>query len=123
MARYLVDTCVWIDFFEAREKFGRFAIRFFAKNIESEILLSNAVLNELKNNHKNLAVLYMFRNLKRIYVTLEEFNEAERISNKRNLPLADCILAIQARNHDASVITRDKHFFYDLADIVRARHP
>ena len=65
----------------------------------------------------------MAKVLIKIDISKAEFIEAKALSSKRNLPFVDCLNAIQARNHKAIMITRDKHFFENLTDITPAKKP
>ncbi len=59
----------------------------------------------------------------KISPTKEEILEAKKLSITRNIPFIDCLNAIQARNHEAILVTRDKHFFINLKDIVKVYTP
>jgi len=135
MTKYLVDTCVWRDFYENRtgltgNNLGKHAAKFFSKVIENEdkILFSEFLIDELKIQYSDeeitnfLSIFIMMRILKRINITNEEIYEAEKLSTKRNLPFVDCLDAVQARNHNAILISQDKHF-QKLSDITKTMLP
>ena len=59
----------------------------------------------------------------RVDITEDEYDEAKRISTERDLPLSDCINAVQARNHSALLVSQDKHILEDLSDISEVVRP
>jgi len=113
MTRYYVDTCLWIDFIE-----GRTDDDIFTKIIENEdtVIYSYPLEKELLKYLKliQLRMLYTLLSSKRLLypvtVTDIEKLEAHELSNSRNLPFADTLHAILARDNQATLLTRDKHF-------------
>mgnify|MGYP001596699850 CR=1 FL=1 len=53
----------------------------------------------------------------------EEYAEAKKLSELRNLPFVDCLNVIQARNNNAVVVSQDEHFTKNLSDIVKVIKP
>lgn len=136
MKKFLVDTCVWRDFYENRKnKLGKdiskLSSDFFSKVIikHHTILFSDVLVQELKKEYSlqeinELLGVFKFMNiLEFIEITKDEYSEAKQLSKERNLPLGDCIFAIQARNSGAILITRDAHFFKNLKDIANIKRP
>jgi len=136
MVVYLVDTCVWRDFYENRisksgSLIGKFAADFFLKVLKHKdnILYSEGLIKELRVDYDKddvddmLDMLIRCNVLKNIDIKKEEFFEAKQISEKRSLPFMDCLNAIQARNHNAILVTRDLHYFNKLKDIINAVRP
>ena len=134
--KYLVDTCVWRDFYEDREgfkkeKLGFFATKFFKIVLKKKhkIIYSKALIKELKiaydkvSINQLLSLLIAVKVLELVEIKEQEFKEAKNISKKLNLPFVDCLNAVQARNHRAILITQDKHFFYHLKDICVVKRP
>ena len=135
MVEYLVDTCIWRDFYEDRiSKSGRLlgteANMFFQKILKNKkdlIPFSEIIVAELLKDYKKeevfemLELLELSGKLKRINISKEEHIEAKILSSTRNLPYADCLYAVQARNNKAILITQDKHFFNNLNDICEVR--
>lgn len=134
--KYFIDTCVWRDFYENRKSFlgrnlGKEAVFLFQKIIteKSMILFSESLIDELKISYSIFEIEQMFDMLsligvlKRIEITQNEFTEAKLLSKSRKLPFVDCLNAIQARNHDAILISQDKHILRNLKDIVISRRP
>jgi predicted nucleic acid-binding protein len=127
---YLVDTCIWRDFYEDRVSktnapIGKFASEFFMKVLQRKdtILFSEGLLRELgvdfsKKDINDMLTVFMYSNiLMRIDITESDFLEAEKLALERNLPKIDCLNAIHARNYNAVLITRDRHYFENLQDI------
>lgn len=136
MTKYFLDTCIWRDFYEDRNSknkkpMGKYATLLFIKilNRKDKILYSETLIWELKKDYnpdeiKDMLNLLMINKvLVRLNITKEEFLEAKKISEKRSLPLVDCINAIQARNHNAIMVSQDKHFFMSLSDISKTLKP
>jgi predicted nucleic acid-binding protein len=135
MVIYLVDTCIWRDFYEDRFSsdmpIGRYATEFFMKVLKrkDKILFSRGLLKELSKDYSEMDIddmlrIFMYCDiLVRIDITVDDMSEAESLSDKRNLPLIDCLNAVQARNHDAVLVTRDMHYFKELDDIMSPVRP
>ena len=133
---YLLDTCVWRDFYENRfskigKPLGEYATDLFMKILKSKnkILFSEALVWELKKDYEEkdindmLNLLFLNKTLTRIEITKEEHLEAKRLSQERNLPFIDCLNVIQAKNHKALMISQDDHYLKYLTDIVKTLKP
>jgi predicted nucleic acid-binding protein len=136
MRKFIIDTCVWRDFFEDRvsregrhigmDAFGAF-LRVLKK--DDMIIYSDLFVSELKSDYGEeeienwLGFLFACGRLVRISPTKEETCEAAALSRDREIPFGDCIFAVMARNHGATVVTRDRHFFKNLRDITKAIRP
>jgi predicted nucleic acid-binding protein len=136
MAVYLVDTCVWRDFYEDRisksgTPIGKYATDFFMKILKrkDKILFSEGLLRELGKDYNQrdiddmLNILMQCNVLTKIDILKAEFLEAKELSEERNLPFIDCLNSVQARNHQAILVTRDEHYFKNLKDIIKAVKP
>ena len=134
--RYLLDTCVWRDFYQARysksgNPLGQYAAKLIAKIVSDKevILFSEFLITELKarfDENEILNMLNLFfinKTLVRIEIKESEVYEAERLSEKRNLPFVDCLNAVHARDHNATLVSQDKHIINNLSDIAVARRP
>lgn len=134
--RYLIDTCIWRDFYENRfsktnKPIGKYAADLFMKILKQKhtILFSKALVWELKKDYNKKAIndmlnlLFMNKTLKRIEITKEEYKEGKILSEERDIPFIDCLNAIQARNHKATMVSRDQHFIDDLSDITKPVKP
>jgi len=58
----------------------------------------------------------------KIEATEKQVKESYVIKNKLNIPFGDAIHAVLARDNNALMITRDKHF-YDLANEIEIKKP
>jgi len=134
--RYLIDTCIWRDFYENRfsksgKPFGEYASKMFLKILKNkgEILFSEALIWELgkyfgDNEIGSMLDLFYFNGvLIKIEIKKHEAKEAKILSKKRNIPFVDCLLVIQAQNYNAILVTQDKHILNQLKDIVKAIKP
>lgn len=134
MARYLVDTCVWIDYLEDEgscQHLRQSAEIFFRKVIDKryDLFMAECTLFELKKkfSDEQIANLMLILNkcglLKRLRPTAEQITQAEKLAQKKDLPKNDCLIAIQARDNSAVVITQDKHLLLGLVDVASAIRP
>jgi predicted nucleic acid-binding protein len=134
--KYLLDTCIWRDFYEDRfskinRPLGKYAHDLFMKIIKnkSEIYFSDIIIRELKKDYSNqdinemLTIFFMNNALIRVNISKEEHLEAKKLSKERNLPYADCLIAIQARNYNTILVSQDAHLINDLKDIVKCIRP
>ena len=136
MAKYLLDTCIWRDFYEDRVSrkgtlLGEHATKLFTRIIKERdtIIFSEALVWELKRDYEEdnimdmLNLLFFNNVLVRIEIVKEEFLEAKQLSKERKLPFIDCLNAIQARNHKAILVSQDRHILSNLSDITQAKRP
>ena len=134
--RYLVDTCVWRDFYEDRKNrhavsLGRPAVAAFLRIISkrSEILICQTIVKELSKAFSRekieemLGFISATGHLRWIEPTRKEVEEARTLATARSLPFADCLFAVLAKNHGAIVVTRDYHLLRRLKDVVVALRP
>lgn len=134
--KYLLDTCVWRDFYENRfSKFGKplgqYATDLFIKILKNKdkIIFSEALIWELKKDYKEkeiydmLNLLFLNKILVKIGITKEEYSEAKKLAQERNLPFVDCLNAVHARNHKAILVSQDEHYLKSLSDISKTVKP
>jgi hypothetical protein len=134
--KYIVDSCIWRDFYEDRiSKIGRplgsYAYNFFLKVLRKNciILFSDALIWELRKYYDEAEVISMINfiarigSLKRIEITSEDDLEAQELCARRNIPRIDCLNAVHARNHQATLISQDKHVIHMLSDICLSSRP
>ena len=122
MTKYYIDTCLWIDFIE-----GRTDDDIFVRIIEDEdtILYSYPIEKELLKyfNVSRIRMIYVLLSSKGLLYLVNvndtEKYEAYNLSNSRNVPFSDALHAVLARDNDAIVLTRDKHFILlkDICDV------
>lgn len=60
--------------------------------------------------------------IKRIHPTKLEGEEARRLVIQRDVPFGDALHAILARNHEALLVSMDRHFD-KLKDVTQAKVP
>ena len=131
--KYYVDTSIWRDYYEDRSDdirpLGELAFQFFKYCIESEciIIYSDLVLEEL-------GIAYSKGEIKKIMDIvsglLEEVaspseqqkSDAKRLKRELNIPFADAMHAVLARDNDAILISRDCHF-HELREVVVVKYP
>lgn len=136
MVEYLIDTCIWRDFYEDRfskvgKHLGKYATDLFVKIIKNKdkILFSESLIWELKKDYCEeeindmLNFLFLSKILIKIEIKKEEYLEAKKLSQERNLPFIDCLNAIHARNYKAVIVSQDEHFFKGLSDIIKPSRP
>lgn len=122
MARkFYLDTSIWRDYFEDRRDnirpLGEFAFDFL-KNCEKKkciVLFSNLIISELEGYYSNEKINHVFSSFKKIIkkvsISDEQKLEAEKISLIiKESHLKDTLHAILAKDNNAVMITRDKHF-------------
>ena len=120
--KYYVDTCIWRDFHENRsDRFrplGEWAFQFFRmiKKTRSKVLYSSLILKELsivfdkKTILEILSIVNDENLLEKVKINREQYGEAARLNRDRKLPFVDLLHAILARDNNAILVTRDKHF-------------
>ncbi|MFH0869628.1 MAG: PIN domain-containing protein [archaeon] len=134
--KYIVDACIWRDFYEDRislvgRPLGSYAYEFFVKILKKKnvILFSKVLIIELRLRYSHeeidelLNLLGHMGKLSRIEITEEEDVEARELALKRKIPYNDCLNAIHARNHGAVLISQDKHVIHALSDICESSRP
>lgn len=127
---YYLDTQTWLDFAEKRGYNGEIVKRLLQKIIKENkiILYSDFTIRELKklgyleNEINKILSAAKPNNLKRIHKTKEQFLEGKKLAKQRNIPLGDAIHAILARDHEATLVSRDSDF-QRLKDIVETKTP
>lgn len=88
--KYLLDTCIWRDFYENRfsktgRPLGQYATNLFIKILKNkdQIIFSEALILELKKDYKEddvnnmLNLLFFNRILVNIRIVKEEYSEAK----------------------------------------------
>lgn len=133
MARYYLDTSIWLDLFENRNEphlsKGIFAKKFMELVItaEEELIYSDIVDMELKRQGYGQTELdYLISDFGKILIHIEatqkQAGRARELSNRRLIPFLDALHAVLAKDNKAVIITRDKHFQM-LTDVAESRKP
>lgn len=133
--KYYLDTSIWRDYYENRsDRFrplGEWAYRLMqiiSQNEEHVVFYSDLVVRELMIDFSESEIKEIFwiinktNQLKKIIVDDLQIQEAKKLSRERNVPFADAIHAIAARDNCAILVTRDEHFLL-LNDICQSHKP
>ncbi|MBD3304155.1 PIN domain-containing protein [Candidatus Woesearchaeota archaeon] len=121
MQKYYLDACIWIDYFENRKDrfrpLGEWALDLIKKIIEDDalILYSELVEEELSTRYSPReisAILNIVPSEKLVKAEISDgqIRESMHISKQSNIPKKDALHAILARDNNAVLVTRDKHF-------------
>jgi len=130
---FYLDSCIWRDYFENRsDRFrplGDWALSLINKIIKEDnlIIFSDILIEELENQYSSEELNKFLKMIpKELIIRIEanekQTKEAFRIKNKLNIPFGDALHAILARDNNAILISRDKHF-YELSEHVTIRKP
>lgn len=116
MARVLVDTSVWIEFFRGREPYQGIVARL----IDTEqICCVGIILAELMQGVKSEKELAVLADFPQVFTFISEtprlWADAGRLSFQLRhkgltVGLSDCFIAVAAASAHAAVATLDSHF-------------
>ncbi len=107
---------------------GEWAFQLLAriKSNKDSLIMSGVILKELNVHFSREVVKQILDLFKEVILwvayTEKQVKEAERISEQRNVPGADALHAILARDNNAVMVTRDAHF-EELKDIIIVYKP
>ena len=129
--KYYLDTSIWMDYYEDRKDpskdIGEFAFKLLCRLLasKSRIVVSTFLLNELETAYsldKIRGLTLPFKGLmERVDVSDKQREEAKKIAQERGIPKGDVIHAILARDSNAILVSRDKHFqlLKDICKVVK----
>ena len=132
--KYYLDTSIWRDYYENRsDKFrplGEWALKLINDAIENGdyILYSDLIVEELKVKYKEEKIKDIFeiiekRNLLlKVEISDSQAKEAYILCKQRKVAFGDALHSILARDNNAIMVTRDKHFL-ELTDIADIKKP
>lgn len=129
--RYYIDTCIWRDYFEDRSDnlrpLGEWAFRLIRKAVEEgiEVIFSDLIKEELLKEYseeKIKDIISIVPDITWIEATEEHRAEGRAIAQRLGIPDFDVMHAILARDNDAILISRDKHYL-ELTYIVDVKKP
>lgn len=131
--KYYLDSCIWRDYFENRSDklrpLGDWAFLLLKKAILNNTLIvySELVEEELKIAYSEKEIFDIFsivpkEILIKVNVSEEQLTEAIQFSRKNKFPVKDALHAILARDNNAILVSRDKHF-YELGKDVTTKKP
>jgi len=132
--KFYLDSAIWRDYYENRsDKFrslGEWALKLINNIIENGdyIIYSDFIVKELKIKYseeeiKDILEIAGKRNLL-FKADISEFQakEAAVLCKKKKIAFGDALHAILARDNDAIMVTRDRHFL-ELTDITEIKKP
>ena len=130
--KYYTDTAIWRDLHENRKdknkSLGELAFEFFRKiRVNKEkILYSDFVVEELSRAYDERTIDKLFKNaselLEKVEINEQQLKEAADLSKKLNIPLGDAVHGVLARDNNAIMVTRDRHF-RKLKDKITIKKP
>jgi len=131
--KYYLDSCIWRDYFENREDrfrpLGDWAFSLIKSIIQDNnvIIYSDLVEEELNEEFseekvKNIISIVPKENILKVNSSAEQLKEAIKFSKQLKIPVNDALHAILARDNNATLVSRDKHF-YELQKQVRIKKP
>ena len=130
--RYYIDTAIWRDLHENRKdkskNLGELAFELFVKirfNKE-KVLYSDLVVEELLRAYNENTIKKLFKNvavlLEKADINETQVKEAATLSNELKIPFGDALHGIIARDNNAVMVTRDRHF-RKLKDKITVKKP
>ena len=132
--KYYIDACIWRDLHENREdKFrplGEWAFELFRmiRETKSKALYSDLVIKELSISYDREKIKELFKVveedgfLEKVEIKKSQIQETIGLKREKRLPFNDLLHAILARDNNAIMVTRDKHF-EEFEFIVTIRKP
>lgn len=134
LMKFYLDTAIWIDYYLNRadnfRPLGEWALKLMNQLIQERntVLYSDEVIKELGswlNEDGVVKLFHMFdceNLLLKVEISYEQKKEASILCKLRNVSFGDALHAVLARDNDAIVVSRDKHFL-ELLDIVDVKKP
>jgi predicted nucleic acid-binding protein len=119
--KYYADSCIWMDLMLERSETNFFETCF---NNNEELLISDILIDELTRylTIQDLNMIIKLFDSKKLLIKVKSTNiqriEAQKIALLRKIPSGDTLHAIIARDNNAILVTRDKHFLL-LKDICK----
>ena len=131
-SKYYIDTAIWRDLHENRKdkskNLGELAFEAIKKiRINKEkILYSDFVFEELSHAYDKQTINKLFKDaselLEKVKISEYQFKEAADLSKKLNIPFGDAVHGVLARDNNAIMVTRDRHF-RKLKDKITIKKP
>jgi predicted nucleic acid-binding protein len=131
MAKFYIDTSIWVDYYENRKDrfrpLGEWAFELFRlinKNKDT-VLFSEFVLEELGRIYDNSEIIKILSAVaikQEVFITESQIREANVLHRRLNIPKFDIIHGVLARDNDAILVTRDNHF-KEFKDSARIKMP
>jgi hypothetical protein len=121
--KVLVDTSAWIDFFYKKEPVHKVVGDLLD---EERICCAGIIVGELLRGAKSEKELAVIKEFIHVFDFLPEthqlWEQAGELSfalrqKSRKVGLADCVIAVLSKAHNAAIVTLDKHFQLIKAEI------
>lgn len=132
--KYYLDPSIWRDYYENRSdrfrQLGEWALKLIKDIVENKelVIYSDIVIDELKIKYDNAGISDIFEIVKKQNLLVKasiselQIKEAAKLCKERKVAFGDALHAVLARDNNAVMITRDKHFL-ELADVAVIRKP
>lgn len=129
--KYYIDTAIWMDYYEDRtdpsKDIGEFAFKLLCKILasKSKIVVSTFLLRELESAYSLDKIRGLTIHFEKVMIKVDvsdkQMDEARKIAEERRIPKGDVIHAILARENNAILVTRDKHFelLKDICEVMK----
>ncbi|MBI2656688.1 type II toxin-antitoxin system VapC family toxin [Candidatus Woesearchaeota archaeon] len=131
-SKYYLDTAIWRDLHENRKdkskNLGELAFESFKKirANKEKIVYSDLVVEELSRAYDKQTINKLFKSvseaLEKVEINDMQLKEAADLSKKLNIPLGDAVHGVLARDTNAIMVTRDRHF-RKLKDKITIKKP
>src|SRR5580700_10269281 len=117
MRLVLIDTCVWIPFFNRPQPAEKQAIDGLLDDDRAALIgpIITEILQGFPREAQSNYVASQLRGVRYLEIVWDDWQEAARlgrrlVSTGHRLPLSDLVLAAVARRLDAEVYSSDPHF-------------
>jgi predicted nucleic acid-binding protein len=116
LAKVLIDTSVWIEFFRKKEPFYSRVLQLLD---EDNICCTGIVLAELIQGAKSRKEIKTLKDFKYVFIFLEDSASAWEMAGElsftlrqsgNQIGLSDCYIAICASKAKVAILTLDNHF-------------
>ncbi|MCK4589561.1 MAG: PIN domain-containing protein [Nanoarchaeota archaeon] len=134
--KYYIDTCIWRDHYENRfgpqgRPLGNYATKLFTKIMKDKdtIIFSNHIIYEMEKAftpeqvEEMFQILFLMKILKKIEIIKDDWEEAKKIAQERDVSKSDSLHAILARNNNAILITQNLKDFEKFSDMITIKRP
>src|SRR3989338_341735 len=131
-SRYYIDTAIWRDLHEDRKdkskNLGELAFESFKKIRinKGKIVYSDFVVEELSHAYDKQTIDKLFQGvselLEKAEINKNQLKEAADLSKEHKIPVGDAVHGVLARDNNAIMVTRDRHF-RKLKDKINIKKP
>lgn len=121
----LIDTSVWVEYFRNGEQYGKQVDTLLDENLAAtnDLILAELIpFLRLRNQRK---IITLLNNLNKLPLAIDweqimEFQYRCLTAGVNGIGIPDLIIAQNARQHQAAILTQDRHFT-QLAAVVPLR--